>query len=106
MALVFGASILDGVHTKVCTITCLDNDAAADLAVVFLANGMTNFQAVPGAPIDYYWTKTAAAADNATDYMISAVATTGFTIRKLTAAGAGAAITIRVVLRVIHSIDR
>jgi len=93
MALAFGTSVLDGRRTKVCTVTCLDNDAAADLAVAFLANGMTDMQGA-AVPLAYGWTLTTST-DFALLFAITAVAATGFTIRKLTAAGAGGAVTVR-----------
>lgn len=102
MALGFGASILNGTYTKICTITCDNADAAADYAMVFTDHAMS---ALPVAPVDVTIVRTVATDPGTSAFAITAVATTGFTLRKLTA-GAGGAITLQVCARAVHAIDR
>lgn len=98
MALAFGASVYDGKRCKIFTASCLDNDAAADLTTTFAANGMTAFQGT-AIPLEAAIVATTSS-DQTVDWALTALSNTGFTLRKLTAAGAGAAVTVRVTLRV------
>lgn len=103
MALAFGAIVLDGARTKIFTVTSLDNDAAADLAVDFTTNGMAD---LPVAPIEYFFCTTTSPDTANSSFAITAVSTTALTVRKLTAGGGANPITIRVVARCTHSIDQ
>lgn len=106
MALGFGAAVLNGTLTKIFTVTCLDTDAAGNLAVDFTTAGMTD---LPVAPIDYHVTVIGGAAGVIpTQWAITAVAADGVTVRlaQIGGGGAGATITVRVVCRVISAIDR
>jgi len=97
MALAFGTSILDGRRTKICTVTCLEDDPAANLAVVYASNGMTNFQGGDGP--DAYGYTILAGPDEEIAFAITAAPYTGFTIRKLTAGAHAVAMTLLVWLR-------
>jgi hypothetical protein len=105
MAWAFGATQLDGIHTKICTVSCLDNDAAADLAVVFDGGGGRP-NVMFTAPVDYYFVRTVSPDTANSLFAITAVAAAGFTIRKLSAGGGANAITLSVVFRTVHTIDR
>ena len=94
MALAFGTPILDGRRTKVFTITCLDNDAAANLDILYTGNGMTALQS--GNAIAYGWVIAASAADVAVDFAITTASNTNLIIRKLTAGGGANAKTVRI----------
>jgi hypothetical protein len=104
MALAFGAARIDGPYTKCFTVTMLDNDAAADLAVDFNVN-MTRDLAVT--PISAVITDLASAAGVIScTCAITAMTTAGCTFRKLAGGGAGGAVTSLVTIRSIHSVDR
>ena len=97
-------SVFDGMYTKICTFTVLDNDAAGANAYTFAGAGMTD---LPSAPIDYHVVKTSAGQDTLNAPMgISAVAATGFTALKTFTGGGANSNTFRVTLRCVHSIDQ
>jgi hypothetical protein len=105
MALAFGATALNTVNTKIFTVTCLDSDGAANLAVAFDgAAGRPNAMAV--APTDIHLVRTIAPDTANSTFAVTASATTGITLRKLTGGGAGDAISLRITCRSIHSIDQ
>jgi hypothetical protein len=107
MALAFGATILDGVHTKIFTMTANDNDGAGNLVVALDGAGGRPNAFTSGTPIDAKIVQTASVAGTtAYNYAITAIAANSVTIRKLTGGGGANAHTMRVTLRVIHSIDR
>ena len=98
MAILFGTAIYDGRRCKIFTITMNDNDGAGDFAVTFTANNMTAFQgAAPG--IERHIVCTASVADTAWMCAITACTDTVCTFRKVLAAGAANAKTMRVTLR-------
>jgi len=103
MALGFGAIVLDGTRTKIFTVTALDNDAAADLAVGFVANGMT---VLPAAADELSYVVTTSPDTANSTFAITANASTGITVRKLTAGGAANPITIRVKCHLTHTIEQ
>lgn len=105
MALGFGAIILDGARSKVFTVTCFDDDAAADFVVDLSANGMAN---LPSAPIEYYAeVVTATDAADLSHFQITNVAANGDTTIRKTTAGAGHGdIAVRIVLRCGHSLSQ
>jgi hypothetical protein len=103
MALAFGAIILNGTRTKVFTMTALDNDAAADLAIGFVANGMT---VLPAAPDELSFCVTTSPDTANSRFAITANASTGITVRKLTAGGGANPITIRIKCHLTHTIEQ
>ena len=107
MALAFGAIVLDGQYTKICTITCLDNDGAGNLAVDYTTNLMTDF-VTPGftTPTDARFVVTTSPDTANSTFGITASTATGFTINKFTGGGGANPITVRVTTRIVHSIDR
>ena len=101
MALAFGAIILNGVRCKIFTVTFLDGDPPADLAVGLVASGMTD---LPAAPTEIQLTQTGGA-DTGVQLAVTAIAATGITVRKILDPGVGAvACTVRVTLRVPRGI--
>ena len=105
MALAFGATIYNGVRCKIFTITCLDNDAAADLAVAFNGAGGRP-TALPAAPLEASY-HVEASTDFDLQFMLTGLGAgggAGLTIRKLTAAGAGGNVTVRVFVRIPRGI--
>ena len=102
MAIAFGAYALDADCTKIFTVTALDNDVAANLAVVFGATSP-----LLRAPIDTHWVQTASVAGNVpADWAITVATTGGCTVRKLTNPGGANAHTVRFTISCVHSVDR
>lgn len=117
MPLAFGTTISDGPYLKVFTVTCLDNDAAADLAVAFdgAAGRPTAFaQDVlrPGvAPLRVGVVRidTGAAGQQGagSEFSYHTATAAGLTVRKLTASGAGAnTVTVQVTADAVHALGR
>ena len=109
MALAFGATIYDGVRCKIFTVTYLDNDAPANLDVLFdgLAGRPTPFggiTAIEGAEVSHVCT--ASAADTVGSIGITWPGAGVYRIRKLTPVGSmGAnAKTFRICVRIPRGI--
>jgi hypothetical protein len=109
----FGATTFDGTLLKQFTVTALDNDAAIDLVVAFdgVAGRPNPVPAVLVSPaanplIHAGIVRSSAAASAASEWGIHTITRTGCTVRKLTAAGAGAAEVVTVTVDFRHSMGR
>jgi hypothetical protein len=79
-------------QTHICTVACLDNDAPSSQAFTFAGAGMGDMTRDPR---EVELTKVGSGADVETGFMVTAMSRTGFTLRKLTAGGAGGLVTLR-----------
>jgi len=109
MALAVGTTVVSGTYTKVVTVTCNDNDVAADISPTWTGAGPGGYaQAVnlQDTPVSVSLVRTTSPDTANSEFAVTAMSTTGFTLRKLSAGGGANAITLRLTFRVIHSIDR
>ena len=104
MACAMGAIIYDGRRTKIFLINEAVSSAAANqIPIVFLANGMTDFQGGV-APTEIKITKIGSVTEENISVAMIAVAATGCTFRKLTAGANADLTTWKVTLRIPRGI--
>ena len=91
MPIAFNTALADGPYTKSFSFTALDDDQGTEVAIGFVANGMTVLDAVP---VEVVVTLTSSAADVPTYFTapIAGILSTGVTIRCVAGGGAGGAV--------------
>ena len=112
MAMAVGTTIggMDGTQTKVVTITATDNiDATTTISPTWTGAGPGGYAHtlnLQSTPLSVTIQRTDSVDSAASQFAVTAMSTTGFTLRKLTQGGGANALTLRLTFRTIHSVDR